>query len=422
MAEQMQWTNALSTRPSLEEAVKEVADTAQKQLPATPDLAIVFISAAFASECTRLMPLLQAQLPEKIAVVGCVGGGIVAVDADGHPTELEEKPAISLTLAYLPQVKVQAFHLSAEGLPDLDAPPNRWMELTGVSADPQPNFIILADPFTSKIYDVLQGLDYAYPHAVKLGGLASGGVGTQTGLFCNGQLYRGGTVGVALSGEIHVDTIVAQGCRPIGPVYRVVEGERNILLGLEPVDGSSSSSNQVQTPLEALRELIQSLDDRDRELAQNSLFVGVVRDEFKSELQHGDFLIRNLLGIDPKQGAMALGDRIRVGQRIQFHLRDAKTSAEDLEMLLEQYQLRDRYQPAAALMFACLGRGSNLYKQPNFDSSVFCKYAGSMPLGGFFCNGEIGPVGEGTFLHGYTSVFGIFSSPQATKETSSPFQ
>ncbi|WP_071515116.1 FIST N-terminal domain-containing protein [Geitlerinema sp. PCC 9228] len=419
MTEQMQWTNALSTRPSLEEAVKEVSATAQQQLYATPDLAIVFISAAFASECTRLMPLLQAQLPEGTTVVGCVGGGVVAVDGDGNPTELEEKPAISLTLAYLPRVEVRAFHLTAEGLPDLDAPPNRWVELTGVSQEPEPTFVILADPFTSKIYDVLQGLDYAYPKSVKLGGLASGGVGTQTGLFSNGQLYRGGTVGVALSGEIQVDTIVAQGCRPIGPVYRVTEGERNILLGLEPVSGDAAGGSQVQTPLEALRELVQSLDERDRELAQNSLFVGVVRDEFKSDLQHGDFLIRNLLGIDPKQGAMALGDRIRVGQRIQFHLRDAQTSAEDLEMLLEQYKLRDRNPPVGALMFACLGRGSNLYKQPNFDSSLFFQYAGAMPLGGFFCNGEIGPVGEGTFLHGYTSVFGIFSRPQAKKETSS---
>jgi len=108
---------------------------------------------------------------------------------------------------------------------------------------------------------------------------------------------------------------------------------------------------------------------------------------------------------------MAIGDRVRPGQRIQFHLRDAEASEDDLTMLLERYQNQDQTSsPVGALMFACLGRGEGLYNRPNFDSRLFTRYL-NVPLSGFFCNGEIGPVGNTTFLHGYTSVFGICRQP-----------
>jgi small ligand-binding sensory domain FIST len=156
---------------------------------------------------------------------------------------------------------------------------------------------------------------------------------------------------------------------------------------------------------------MQTLPEKDRELAQNSLFIGLARDEFKLQLRQGDFLIRNLLGVDPRAGAIAIGDRVRPGQRIQFHLRDARTSAEDLDLLLQTYQAESRQASPAkgALMFSCLGRGEGLYGLPNFDSELCRRYLPDIPLGGFFCNGEIGPVGGSTFLHGYTSIVAIFS-------------
>lgn len=413
MSNQMKWANALSTRPSLEAAVKEVVELAQQSLQASPDLGLVFISSAFTSEYTRLMPLLQERLSVPM-LIGCGGGGVVGMNSQGEAQEIEGEPALSLLLGHLPGVNVKAFHIPAETLPDLDSSPDTWVELIGVSPQEQPHFILLADPFSSKVNDLIQGLDFAYPGAVKVGGLASGNPSIGgTGLFCNYQLYREGTVGVALSGNIVLETIVAQGCRPIGHPYRVTQGERNIVLGLEEQDGVNITSGTAcqQTPLEVLRNLIQSLSEEDRMLAQHSLFVGVARDEFKQDLEHGDFLIRQLLGVDPKVGAIAIGDRVRPGQRIQFHLRDANTSAEDLELLLLRYRQQTSDTPAAALMFSCLGRGAGLYGHPNFDSHLFHRYMSNIPLGGFFCNGEIGPVAGSTFLHGYTSVFGICRQP-----------
>jgi len=406
---QMQWVSALSTRPSLESALKEVVEQAERSQEGPADLGLIFISSAFASEYSRLMPLLAELLPIP-ALIGCGAIGIIGTNRGGLTEEVEGSPAVSLSLARLPGVNVRTFHVAAEELPDLDSPPDTWVDLLGVPAQEEPQFIILADPFSSQINDLLQGLDYAYPGAPKVGGLAGGDGSRGAALFCNYQLYREGTVGVALSGNIVLETIVAQGCRPIGRPYRVTEGERNILLKLEEQTDDSGFGGTERSPLESLRELVQTLSEKDRELAQHSLFVGLVSDEFKVLLEPGDFLIRNLLGVDPKVGAIAIGDRVRPGQRIQFHLRDARTSAEDLEMLLERYQRSAEYSgtsSAGALMFSCLGRGEGLYGEPNFDSRLFGRYLNNIPLSGFFCNGEIGPVGDSTFLHGYTSVFGI---------------
>ncbi len=411
--DRMKWASALSTRPSLEAAVDEVVQQAQQELGVPADLGLIFISSTFASEYPRLLPLLN----ERLAIphlVGCGGGGVVGCSPKEGTEEIEGEPALSLTLAHLPGVNIQTFYLSIGDLPDLDSPPDAWVELIGVPISDQPKFIILADPIPNKINDLLQGLDFAYPGSAKVGGLAGGGTTLgSSGLFCDQRLYREGIVGIALSGNIILETIVAQGCRPIGQPYRIAEAERNILLKLQQGSAlSSGTPSSTQTPLEVLQDLVQELDERDQKLAQHSLFVGIVRDEFKQNLEHGDFLVRNLLGVDPRIGAIAIGDSVRPGQRLQFHLRDAHTSAEDLEMLLKRYQQTAEAKagrPAAgALLFSCLGRGQGLYGQPNFDSDLFHRYLNGIPLSGFFCNGEIGPVGGTTFLHGYTSAFGIF--------------
>jgi small ligand-binding sensory domain FIST len=358
----------------------------------------VFISNAFASEYSRLMPLLAENIEIK-HLIGCSGGGIV-----GDGQELEDVPALSLMVGHIPNSGIKTFHIVDEQLPDLDSSPDRWQELIGVSAyEEEPNFVILADPFSFAVSDFLRGLDFAYPQAVKVGGMASsGGVGANA-LFCSSEqgkykIYRDGSVGAAIWGDIVIDAVVAQGCRPIGKPLQISECDRNIILSLED-----------QSPLVALQNIVNDLSESDRDLAQHSLFVGVVMDEFKPELEQGDFLIRNIIGVDPRSGAIAVADRMRPGQRIQLHLRDRQASAEDLENALRRYQRNhDVDRACAGLLFACMGRGERLYGKPNFDSDLFRSYVGNVPISGFFCGGEIGPVGGTTFVHGYTSSFGIF--------------
>ncbi|MGP0128697.1 FIST signal transduction protein [cyanobacterium endosymbiont of Epithemia clementina EcSB] len=418
MVNQMQWVNALSIRPSLEAAVTEVIDGVKKSLSQSPDLGILFISSAYASDYPRLIPLILEKLSLPI-LIGCSGGGVIGIENSTQIIEVESGPALSLTVASLPEIDVQAFYVTPENLPDLDSSPDTWSKLVGVPPEQHPHFILLSDPFFPGINDLLAGLDFAYPDSVKIGGLASTGImNVQSSLFyytserSDIRLCHQGTVGLALNGKIIVESIVAQGCRPIGKPYQITQGEHNVILQLGKLENTAQPIVN-RSPLESLRELIKTLNKNDRQLAEHSLFIGVVSDEFKHNLQPGDFLIRNLVGVDPQVGAIAIGNRVRPGQRVQFHLRDAKTSADDLELLLRTYttagELDKKVQ--GALMFSCSGRGKALYNQPNFDSELFRRYLPQLSLGGFFCNGEIGPVGGQTFLHGYTSVFALFCQP-----------
>ena len=161
--------------------------------------------------------------------------------------------------------------------------------------------------------------------------------------------------------------------------------------------------------MEVLKRVFEGLPERDKQLVRRGLFLGVVMDPFNDTPQLGDFLIRNVLGSDHRVGALAIGETLSEGQAVQFHVRDAETSAQDLDMLLTRYATQHAiYEDTGALLFSCLGRGSGLYGRPDHDTDMFREKVSGMPLTGFFCNGEIGPVGESTYLHGYTSSFGIF--------------
>jgi len=390
----MLWTSALSNAATLDQALTDVIDSLQKALSSQkPDVCFVFVSSAFRQDYPSIPQRLQQALGARV-LIGCSGGGVI-----GNGQEMEHTPAISVTAAVLPDVTVTPFRIADSLIPDLDASPRAWHQYLGIAPQDNPQFILLADPFSLHIENVLMGLDYAYPKASKVGGLASGT--TQPGenaLFFNGICYKSGAVGVAFSGNIALDTLVAQGCRPIGKPYCITKCDRNILLEL---DG--------QRPLELLRDIFQTLNAQDQNLMHRALFLGLVMDPLKSHFTQGDFLIRNIVGLDPEKGILAVGNLLRAGQQVQFHLRDASTSADDLDHVLTGYQSHvGRPALAGGLIFSCLGRGQHLYGHPHHDSHAFINKLGSIPLSGFFCNGEIGPVAGTTYLHGYTSCFALF--------------
>ena len=390
----MKWISTLSDAPTLPQALEAVASATEQSLKGQkPDLCLVFISSNFLPGYESVIPFLQARLGPRV-ILGCSGGGVV-----GNGREVEHHPALALTAAMLPDVTLTPFRVADSSLPGLDVSPRQWHHLIGVPPAEQPQFIILADPYSIRIENLLMGMDYAYPKASKVGGLASGA--TQPGenaLYLNTVCYRSGAVGVALSGNIALDTLVAQGCRPIGKPMRVTKSDRNILMEL---DG--------QPPLTILRDLFMTLDARDQNLLQHALFLGLVMDPLKSHFTHGDFLIRNIVGLDTEKGLLAVGALLREGQTVQFHLRDAQTSADDLQQTLATYASRSgRGQLGGALLFSCLGRGEFLYGHSSHDTRLFQQKLGPVPVSGFFCNGEIGPVGGTTYLHGYTSCFALF--------------
>jgi len=390
----MKWTSALSEQPVLEDAIAECGVAIKNSVgDESLDLAVAFISPHYEESYERVAGLMAETLGAK-HVFGCSGGGVI-----GNGMEVEQRAGISITAAVLPNVDINPFHLQVDRLPDLDAGPDKWETLIGVTADKDPHFVMLADPYSFPVQDLLVGMDYAYPGATKIGGLASGA--SQQGgnaLFLDEQVLRTGAIGLALDGNITVDTVVAQGCRPIGSPMRISKSDRNMLLELEG-----------EAPMAVLRNLYQEVPKRDQELLGHSLFLGVVMDELIDSPVQGDFLIRNVVGMDQSTGGLAIGEMLKEGQLVQFHLRDAETSTDDLQAVLDRYAVEHRENDIpGALLFSCLGRGQFLFGKPNHDTDLFREKLGDVPLGGFFCNGEIGPVSGTTFLHGYTSSFGLF--------------
>jgi small ligand-binding sensory domain FIST len=388
----MKWATTISCRTSFEDALLECAEGVLHRLgPGPVSLTLAFVTPHFAAFYPRLYELMGGYL-EPETFLGCSGGGVI-----GGGEEIEREPAVTLISARLPDVRLTPFRVSGP-LPDLDGPPDAWESLVGVRAHDEPQFVLLADPFSGHPQTLLAGLDYAFPSSPKIGGLASGATSPGlNALFLDDEVFSEGTVGVALSGDVAIDTVVAQGCHPVGELMRVTGCRGNLLYEL---DGRPA--------FDVLRELFATLDGRDRQLASTALFVGVLMDEFSKEPQVGDFLIRNLIGVDPSRGVIAIGESLQEGMRLRFHVRDAETSAEDLHTMLGSYERSLLGPVSGALLFSCLGRGEGLYGRPNFDTGVFREYLGDVPVGGFFCNGEIGPVSGATFLHGYTSSFGLF--------------
>ena len=398
----MRWASAVSSRVSLHDAVVECSAEVRTQLGGgtEPDLVLAFVSPHFHAQYEEVPEAVRAWFPEA-ALLGCTGAGVI-----GAGREVEDAPGLSITAAFLPGVTLASFSVTGAELPSPDAPPEAWAELTGVEPGATPQFVLLAEPFSLDGEALVEGLDFAFPSAPKIGGLASGGgrPGSHA-LFLDGAVYREGAIGVALSGNVVIDTVVAQGCRPIGRPMRVTEAQGNLLVKLDD-----------QPALEALQATYEALAEDEQALARRNLFLGLAPSakfgagmDLVDDAPQSAFLIRNVIGADSSQGVIAVGAQPREGQLVQFHVRDADSSAEDLRLSLESYARQaGGAQAAGALLFSCTGRGAHLYGTPGHDSGIFRDLVGTLPLGGFFCNGEFGPVNGTTYLHGYTSSFGIF--------------
>jgi small ligand-binding sensory domain FIST len=229
-------------------------------------------------------------------------------------------------------------------------------------------------------------------------------------LFAHGDVLEGGAVVIALQGALELHAVVSQGCRPVGEPYIVTRSRGNVIKELN-----------AGRPAEVLRRIYESLNPRDLALFNTSMFMGMDlgSQDTRSRYGRGDFLIRNILGIDPESGALAVDSRVDPYQVVQFHMRDRDTAAADLNERLRQLA-RSELGPhiRGALMFSCFGRGERLFGSPNHDSDLFARRVGPVALSGFFCNGEVGPVGTRSCMHGYTSVFAVFCErdPKADPE------
>jgi small ligand-binding sensory domain FIST len=388
----MPFTAALSTNEMTSRALEEVCQEALGALGGSPDLAVFFFSSHHMRSAGQILEVLPDRLKAR-SLIGCPGVAIV-----GNDMEVEDQPAMSLWLArWKEPVEIEPFHLTLEQTSD-------GYSLLGwpdgiADADPSKSAILLlGDPFTFPTDAFLDQINTNHHNIPILGGMASAARGPgQNRLFLDDRIVKDGAVGVLLKGPIGIRSIVSQGCRPIGRHLVITKAQENIILELSG-----------RPPLFHLQQLWQELPPSDQELFQRGLHVGRVINEYQEKFQRGDFLVRNVLGVDQNSGALAITDLIRVGQTIQFHVRDAATADEDLHALLQMDLAAHEKRPAAALLFTCNGRGTKLFAEPNHDARVIRQEVGPIPLAGFFAAGELGPVGGKNFIHGFTASVALF--------------
>jgi small ligand-binding sensory domain FIST len=355
-------------------------------------LGLVFMTPRFFPHARQVLEILQVhgQIP---LLAGCSSSSLIVSDQ-----ELEENPGLVLALYALPGAELKGFHFTQEQVDEANGP-GYWQLETGIGAEETNGWLVFADPFHLDAEAWLRGWNEAYAPLPILGGLASGDrAAASTQVYLNGEVFEEGGVAIAIGGEVRLAGITSQGCTPIGETWTLTK-----------VDGNLIHQIGNRSAYEVLAETFNSLSAEQQKKARGNLFIGLVINEYLDEFHRGDFLVRNLLGADPQSGSIAVGATPRPGQTMQFQRHDAATATEDFVALLA----RAKHElPAETIYGACLcscnGRGRGLFGKPNHDAQLVQEQLGPLGLAGFFCNGEIGPVGERSFLHGYTASLALF--------------
>lgn len=390
----MRFHSAVSDKVSASDAVADVIASVQQGGvgggPLKVDVAFAFLTAHHLDDAEAVLERLWLELDPQ-TIVGCSAEGVI-----GGDLEIERQPGLAVLAAEMPGVRIHPFHVGGETdwrhvLTDADELAER------VGYGPETRAVIgFGDPFTTPTDQFLKAMDAGCPTAPLVGGMASSARQPgQNVLFRNDQILTEGFVGVSFSGPVEVETIVSQGCRPVGRPMVITKSHDNIV---EALGGRPA--------LEVLRETVMELSEEDRQHLANGLFLGRAISEYRDRFGRGDFLVRNVIGVDDEGKALGVADYVRTGQTVQFHVRDAATAGEDLGLLLEAQ--KGGSPAAGGLLFSCNGRGTRLFDVRGHDIGLARQAMPATPVAGFFAAGELGPVGGKNFIHGHTASFALF--------------
>lgn len=390
----MQSAAAISEHLDTRTAAIEVAALLEKAMAGPTDLIFVFASFHHRESFEEAVADIRQTLNPNTII------GVTAESVVGCDLELEGVAGLSAIAMRLPGVTITPWTTTpSEPVPISN--PEAIPEWIGLRDDTKAVFFF-GDPFSTPITRLLPALVQCRGEENPLpiiGGMASGASqALYNRLILDDENVRSGGIGFTLSGSIDIDCIVSQGCRPIGSHHRVTKVDGNMILEL----GGKPA-------LDVLHELAQQANQQERNLLEGGLLLGGVIDEHKSHFGRGDFLVRSILGIDRKRKSIAAGELYRLGKTVQFHVRDAQTAVEDLQLLLDAQQLEEG--PFAGLLVTCNGRGKRLFGEEDHDLTIIRKRIGDVPISGFFAAGEIGPIGGHSFLHGHTACLTLFRTP-----------
>ncbi|MEI8292925.1 MAG: FIST N-terminal domain-containing protein [bacterium] len=255
-------------------------------------------------------------------------------------------------------------------------------------------WILLVNPFSFSADACVASFNSRTPAVPIVGGFASGGHADATCVFVNGTPVD--AVAIPAFGMTSIVPVLSQGCRPIGEPFTVTRADQNVVyvLGGQPA-------------YRALESAFETLSDEEKSNAKGNLFAGLAGSEYIHDFHSGDFLVKSIIGADPNSGAVVISGIPRIGQTLQYQLRNPRSAIEDLDRALESARLA-KWPAYGSLLFCCLARGSKFFGSPNTDATAFSGALDGKPLVGCFCNGEIGPVRGVNSLHAFTAAAAVF--------------
>ncbi len=379
---------------ALEQALEQVEDI-------RADILLLFASGEYATHFPAMVRRVRKKTGAPI-LIGCSSQGVIGMDQ-----ELEDLPAVSLLALTLPGATLYPVHLTAQLFEDCQHP-REWPAHLGVARDDVHAWLLFTDPLQANVEQLIEGLADAYPGLPIIGGLASGSGSTdyqaidyqQTYTFLNDDVFDTGSVALGIGGAYTLFPLVSQGCEPLGEPWTITSVLEDGL-----IDGISN-----RTAYEMLKETFRTVPVQEQRRVQRNLQVGLAANEYQDSFRRGSFLIRQLCGINRRTGGLAITAVPRVGQTIQFQVRDAVSADQDLHTLLRQarQQLQDNA-PIAAILCTCNGRGVGMFGVPDHDASAVMREFGALPLAGLFCNGEVGPVDSKAFLHSFSVCLALLT-------------
>ena len=376
-----------------EDGLADWAWRLRARLPAPEvSLGLVFMSPKFFPHAKQVLEILRVhgRIP---LLAGCSSGSLVA-----NAEEIESAGGLVLALYSLPGAKLKGVRFTQENIEEANDE-HFWQVETGIAQKNVNGWLTFIDPFHLDAESWLRSWNKSYAPVPVYGGLASGNFPEPLAqVYLDGEVYEDGGVAIAVGGDVALAGVISQGCTPIGESWTLTRVENNLIrhIGNRPA-------------YTVLAETVQKLPPDEQRKAQGNLCIGLAMNEYLEDFHRGDFLVRNLIGGDPNSGVLAVAALPRMGQTMQFQRRDAAAATEDMEELL----VRAKKKLAGAIiyggcLFCCNGRGKNLFPRPDHDAAMVQQQFGPFGLAGFFCNGEIGPVGEKNFLHSFTASLALF--------------
>ncbi len=375
----MTFGSGLSRAPETGEALKEALASALPPLDVDPSLVILFATPHHLDQIEKLAESVHELVRPGGTTLGAVAEGVI-----GGAQEADDGPGLSVWAAELLGVEWECSHLTVRRSPE-------GVLVDGWEPPEDPvGVILIADPYTFPGGPFAAGLEVPV-----IGGMANTGRGPGgAALIKDGQVFDEGAISLTFGQGVEFMTVVSQGCRPIG--------EPAVVTGVE---GHEITQIGGATAYDFLRRLLTEASDSEKRLIQSGLHLGIAMDEYRAEFGRGDFLIRGVMAVNEAAGTVTVGERVEVGQTVQFQVRDPVSADDELRKLVG-----DRTPSGGVLLFSCNGRGRRFFGEPDHDAGVVSELLDPPAVAGFFAAGEFGPVGGSNFVHGYTASLVVLTS------------